>query len=126
MVKWIGFIILKCNLTPSFDAADMDCGEAAATIESTAPNARHTCGNMDCGEAAATRESTASNARHAIRLALVGHRGGDGDGAGVLGATRTFHLGQLGLGYEVIPDAVDLDFGLRTGQQGQQCRENEK
>ena len=149
MVKWIGFRILKCNLTPRFDAADIHCGEAAAisesmvsnalhalgdvdggeaaaTFESIVSNARHALGDGDGGEAAATPESFASNARHAIRYAVVGDGGGDGDGAGVLGATRTCHLGHFALGDKVIPDAVDLDCGLRTGHEGQQGGEEEE
>ena len=52
IVEWIGVIILKCNLTPSLDAADMDCGEAAATIESRRSNACHALEDGDGGEVA--------------------------------------------------------------------------
>ena len=98
----------------------MHCGEAGAIFESIASNARQLrfLGDGDGGEAAAITESLVSNARHAIAHALVGDGGGDGDGAGVLGAIRTCYLGLLDLGYEVIPNAVDLNF-LCTGHEGQ-------
>ena len=106
---------------------DGDGGEAAATRESIVSNARHALGDVDGREAAAIRESTASNARHAILHPLVSDGGGDGDGARVLRATRTFNLGLLDLRDEVVPDAVDLDcFGTRpnaTQQHG--CHEQE-
>ena len=98
---------------------DGDGGEAAASLESIVPNAGHALGDGDGGEAAAIRESIVSNARHAILHAIVGDGGGDSDGAGVLGAIRPCYLGHFAFSDEVIPDAVDLDFGLCTGHEGQ-------
>ena len=101
-----------------------DVGEAAATPECRVSNARHALGDGNGGDAAIF-ESLASNARHAIGHTIVGDGGGDGDGAGVFieiskrKASLVGYLGLLGLGYEVIPDAVDLYF-LRTGHEGHQ------
>ena len=93
-------------------------------MESKFSNARHAFGDGDGGEVGATIESPVSNARHAIRHVVVGDGGGEGDGAGVLGAIRTGHLGLECLSGEVIPDAADLDFGLRTGHEGH-CHRHE-
>ena len=74
--------------------SDSDGGQAAATIERTladtrhtigdddgsktsaiheccSTNARHTFGNGDRGKAAATRESTIADARHAVGLSII-------------------------------------------------------
>ena len=55
----------------------MNGGEAAATKESRASNARHALGDGDGGEAAAILESISSNARHTIGLVIIGDCRGD-------------------------------------------------
>ena len=98
---------------------DGDGGEVAAIRESPLFNARHALGDVDGGESAATMESTVSNARHAIVHPLVGHRGGDVDGAGILifivATAFVCHFGLLGFRYEIIPNTINLHFFLRTG-----------
>ena len=69
-MKRIGIQITKIYITPCFKAADVDGGEAAATIESTVSNARHALGDSDAGEACAVIERIASNGCHPL---------GDGD-----------------------------------------------
>ena len=103
---------------------DIDGGEAGAIIESTFSNARHALGEGDGGEDAARMESIASNTRHAIVHTIVGYRGGEGDGAGVLIVipiviSLVGHLGRLVcLRSDVVVDAVDLEV-VCTGHEGQ-------
>ena len=66
IIKWIGIITMKRNLTPCLHISDMNGGQAGTKSESLAFYARHAARNRDGGQAAAITESIFSYARYAM------------------------------------------------------------
>ena len=91
----------------------MNCGQAAATIESTLSNARHALGDVDGGEAAAFIESLVSNARHTL---------GDNGGRATLNQSIAICLYD---GIASVTRIVDLvPFGHNDGGEAAAIRES--